>query len=204
VITNMDTDKTGRANDSGGRRRSLWKRPALITVLILLILLLCDHFVDGWNWPRGAFVVFGALIFCIGFTYQMVTRRKGALAYRAAVAIAFAAGFFLTWVNFVQMADATPFAAIYFGVPIVGVIGAAAARLRPKGMARALFVTALAQAMVLAAALIFLITRNPQVTSWTPPEWRGLGFNAFFDVLFAVSALLFQKAGRREFALGAP
>jgi len=69
--TNMHTDKTvaGRTNDGNGQRRSLWKSPAIITALILLILLLCDHFVDGWNWPLRAFVMVGALIFGIGFTY---------------------------------------------------------------------------------------------------------------------------------------
>ena len=203
--TNTHADKTvaGRTNDGGGGRRSFWKSPALITVLILLILLLCNHFVEGWNWPPRAFFTVGALIFCIGFTYQLVTRNKGALAYRAAVGIAFAAGLLLTWGNFVQMADVTPFAAMYFGVPIVGVIGAAVARLRPNGMARALFITALAQVMVLAAAVIILITRNPEVASWTPPEWRGFGGNAFFGILFAGSAMLFRKAGRREFAPGA-
>jgi hypothetical protein len=92
---------------------------------------------------------------------------------------------------------------MYFWVPLVGVIGAAVARLRPNGMARALFATALAQALVLAVALMMLITRNPQVTTWTPPEWRGFGGNAFFAVLFAGSALLFRKAGRAESAPGA-
>ena len=90
------------------------------------------------------------------------------------------------------------------GVPLVGLIGAAVARLRPTGMARALFVTAIAQAMVLAAAVILLITRNPQVASWTPPEWRGIGGNAFCAMLFAGSGLLFRKAGRGESATGNP
>ena len=145
----------------------------------------------------------GTLLFGIGLTYELVTRNRDAIAYRAAVGIAFAAGFLLAWGNFVQIADLTPAAAMYFAVPIVGIIGAAVARLRPNGMARALFVTALAQALVLAVALIMLITRNPEVTSWTPPEWRGFGGNAFFGMLFAGSALLFRKAGRGESAQGA-
>ena len=200
--TNMHADKTvaGRTNERGGRRRSLWKSPALITALILLILLLANHFVDGWNWPPGTFVVVGALLFSIGLTYQLVTRNKDAIAYRAAVGIAFAAGFLLTWGNFVQMADVTPAAAMYFGVPIVGVIGAAVARLKPNGMARALFVTALAQALVLA---IVLIVRNPQVTPWTAAVLRGFGGNAFFGMLFVGSALLFRTAARGEAARAA-
>lgn len=198
----MHADHTvaGRTNDGGGRYWSLWKTPAFITALILLILLLCNHFVDGWNWPPGAFVVVGALLFCIVFTYQLLTRNRHAIAYRAAVCIAFVAGFLLTWGNFVQMADVTPAAAMYFGVPIVGLIGAAVARLRPNGMARALFVTALAQVLVLAAALTILISRNPQVTTWTPPELRGFGGNALFAMLFAWSALLFRKAGHDQSA----
>lgn len=181
-----------------GRRRSLWKSPALVTVLILLMLLLASHFVDGWNWPPSAFVAVSTLIFAIGFAYELITRNRDAIAYRAAVGIALAAGFMLIWGNFVQMADVTPFAATYFEVPIVGLIGAAVARLRPSGMARALLVTAFVQVLVLAASVILLATRNPQVTTWTAPQWRGFGGNAFLVVLFGGSALLFRKAGRRD------
>ena len=98
------------------------------------------------------------------------------------------------------MADVTPAAAMYFGVPVVGLIGAAVARLRPNGMARALFATALAQALGPGGRTDSILTRNPQVTSWTPPELRGFGGNAFFGLLFAGSALLFRKAGRGESA----
>jgi CHASE2 domain-containing sensor protein len=201
----MDGGETaaGRKDYGGGRRRSLWKSPALIAALIVTGLLLASHFVDGWNWRPKAFVVVGALIFGIGFTYELVTRNRDAIAYRAGVGIAFAAGFLLLWGNFVQMADVNPAAAMYFGVPVVGMIGVVVARLRPKGMARALFVTALAQALVLAAVFIMMINRNNQVTSWTPPELRGIGGNAFFVIVFAGSAFLFRKAARGEPARGA-
>lgn len=189
-----------RVTLGGGRRRSLWKGPALVTALLVSILLLASHFVEGWHWPPGAFVVVGALIFTVGFAYELVTRKRDAIAYRAAVGIAFGAGFMLLWGNLVQMADVTPFAAMYFGVPMVGLIGAAVARLRPNGMAWALLVTALAQGLVLGIAVIFLFHRNPQFTTWTPPEWRGFGGNAIFALLFAGSALLFRKAGQGESA----
>jgi len=78
----------------------------------------------------------------------------------------------------------------------VGIIGAGAARFQPNGMARALFVTALAQAFVLAIAL----SRNPPVASWTAPVWRGFGGNAVFFMLFVGSALLFRKARGGESA----
>jgi hypothetical protein len=181
-----------------GRRRSVWKAPALIAALFVSMLLLGARFVDDWHWPPRAFVIVGVLVFGIGIIYELVTRKRDELPYRAAVGIAFAAGFMLMWGNFVQMADVTPFAAMYFAVPIVGIIGAAVARLRANGMARALFVTAVAQALVLVIALIILFNQNPQVSAWTPPEWRGFGGNAINCVLFAGSALLFRMAGRGE------
>ena len=186
------------ADDSAGRRRSLWKGPALVTALILVIPLLGNHFVEGWNWHPAAFVVLAALIFSIGFTYELVTRKRDAIAYRAAVGIAFTAAFLLAWGNLVQWADVNPDAVMYFGVPIVGLVGAAVARLRPNGMALALFATAIAQILVLAIVLVLLILRNPQVTLWTPPELRGFAGNAFSALLFVGSALLFRKAGRGE------
>ena len=185
----------------GGRRRSLWKGPALITALVLLIPLLGNQFVDGWNWPLRAFVVVGALIFGIGLAYQLITRKVDNIAYRVALAIALAAVFLLVWGNFVQAADdVNPAAIMYLWVPLVGIIGAAIARFRPDGMARALFVTALAQALVLVYALM---VRNPQVTSWTPPVLRGFGSNAFFVLVFVGAALLFRKAAHGESARGA-
>jgi hypothetical protein len=74
------------------------------------------------------------------------------------------------------------------------------ARFQPKGMARALFATAFAQALVLA---IVLIIRDPQVTPWSAAVVRGFGLNAFFLILFVGSALLFRKAARGEPAPGA-
>jgi len=202
-IVPADKATDGRIKDSGGRRGSLWKSPALIAALLLLPPLLGSQLIEGWNWPARAFVLLWVLLFGVGVAYQLVTRNRESIAYRAAVGIAFAAAFLLTWGNFVQMADLNPAAAMYFGVPLVGIIGAAVARLRPNGMARALIVTALAQALVLAAMVISLILRHPQVSSWTPPEWRGFGGNALFAVLFAGSALLFRKAGRGESATAA-
>ncbi len=195
----------------GGRRRSLWKSPAIITALILLIPLLGNYFVAGWNWELRGFLLVGTILFGIGLTYQLVTRNVDTSAYRAAVGVALVAAFLVVWINFVQAADdVNPAAMMYLVTPLVGIIGAVIARFRPdgpEGMARALFATALAQALILAIVLM----RNPPVTSWTAAVARGFGLNAFFVVLFVGSALLFrtafrtafQTAGRGESAPGA-
>jgi len=193
----MNTDSHG-----GRRSRSLWKGPALITALILVIPLLGDLFVQGWNWPPKAFVFFGAVVFGIGLAYQLITRNVDTIAYRSALGIALITGFVLFFGNFVQAADdvyPVPAAMMYLIVPVLGIIAAAIARFHSRGMSRALFVTAFAQAVVFAIAL----SRNLPVTSWTGPVWRGFGGNALFLVLFVASALLFRTAAREESTPGA-
>jgi hypothetical protein len=198
VNTNMHGGETvaGGTDDGGGRRRSLWKIPAFVTALILLIPSVGNHFVDGWNWDFGGFVLAGTFVFGTTLAYELVTRNVDRIAYRTAAGIALAAAFVLVWMNGVQAADhVNPAAVMYFGVPVLGIIGATMARLQPDGMARALFATALAQVSVLTCALMI---RNPQVTPWTPAVLRGFGLNAFLVMLFFGSALLFRKAAPAE------
>ena len=194
---------TGGADDGGGRRRSIWKGPALFTALILSIPLLRSLFASGWDWDVRVFLLVGAvgtLLFSIGLTCQMIARKLGTPTYRAGVVVALMATFFLVWGNFVQAADdVNPAAMMYLTVPLVGIVGAAAARFQPKGMALALFAAALAQALVLAIVLV----QNPPMSSWSAAVWRGFGGNAFFFMLFVGSALLFRKAARGESASGA-
>jgi hypothetical protein len=184
-----------------GRRTSLWKTPAVVAALILGMPLLRSLFAGGWGWDIRAFLLVGAvgtLLFAGGLTLQMVIKKLGTPAYRVAVGVAFVTVFLLVWGNFVQGADdVNPAAFGYFVVPLVGMIGAALARFQPNGMARALFVTAVAQALVLVTALII---RNPQVTPWTPAVLRGFSGNAMNVLLFVASALLFRKAARQESA----
>jgi hypothetical protein len=192
IHTHEGTVLAGGTGNGGERRRSLWKTPAAITTLFLIAALLGNHFVDGWNWEPLGFVRIGTIIFGFGLAYELVTRKIDTLAYRAAAGLALVTALALLWGNFVQMADVNPASMIYFGVPLVGIIGAAIARFRPEGMTRALFAMAIAQAVILTIALI----RNPQVTTWAPAVTRGFVANALFVLLFLGSALLFRTAAR--------
>src|SRR6185295_9074601 len=89
----------------------------------------------------------GTLLFSIGLACQMLIRNLGTTVYRVAVGVALVAEFGLVWGNFVQAADdVNPAAMMYLSVPLVGITASAMARFQPAGMARALFVTAFAQA----------------------------------------------------------
>jgi len=106
-------------------------------------------------------------------------------AYRVAVGIAVAAALLVVWMHgAVATEDDSP-GLIFFGVLVVGIIGAIIARFRPLGMARALFATALAQALVAVIAMI----------AWKQYFEISI-LNGFFIALWIGSALLFRKAAR--------
>ena len=86
--------------------------------------------------------------------------------------------------------DGDPDNLMYFGVLAVGVSCALIARLQPHGMARALFATALAQALVATIALIAGLG-----LPWSGPA-EILMLNGFFVALWLTSAWLFWKAAR--------
>jgi len=91
---------------------------------------------------------------------------------------------------------------MYFGVLAVGIIGAGIARLRPRGMARALFAMAFAQALVPVIALI--IGKSQARALQEPPGVPGvLALNAFFVMLFVGSARLFRHSAHEESVPGA-
>lgn len=117
--------------------------------------------------------------------------------YRFAVGVALAAALVLVWLSLgvgIIGRDGDPANRMYFGVLAVGIIGALIARFRPRGMALALFATALAQTSV---AVIALIAGLGDPYSG-PLELSAL--NGFFVALFGASAWLFRRAahGRPE------
>ena len=120
--------------------------------------------------------------------------------YRLAVGVALVAALMLVWLSLgvgIIGRDGDPANLMYFGVLAVGIIGALVARFRPRGMARALVATALAQTLVGMIAIFGGLGR----------PWSGalelLCLNGFFVALFVGSAWLFLRAARGRAARGA-
>lgn len=131
------------------------------------------------------FVVAVTLIF-------VVSRMRRSTVYRSAVGVAFATAFILVWMNLAVgiIGDSDNlYNLMYVGVLAVGFVGAIVARFQPPGMARALFATALAQALV---AVIVLIA------GLGVPGKPGPGgivmINGLFVALWLGSAWLFRRA----------
>ncbi len=192
----------GNTANGGGRRGSRWRISAwAVAALILLLPLVAMQFTDEVNWDVADFAFAGALLIGTGITYELAVRKTGDTAYRAAGGVALAAAFILVWVNGAvgiigtESDDAN---LMYGGVLAVGIIGAIIARFQPHGMARALFATALAQALVAVIALAAGLGS-------TGPIWPVdiLALTGFFVALFVGSALLFRKAARGRAEPGA-
>lgn len=115
-------------------------------------------------------------------------------AYRFAVGLALSAACLIVWLNaaagLIGIEDDDPANLLYVGVLAVGFIGAMIARLQPRGLARALFATALAQALVGAMALKLPNTAGPL---------QIVILHGVFVALFAGAALLFRYAARKKF-----
>lgn len=120
---------------------------------------------------------------------------RSTTTYKWAVGIALAAAFVLIWLSLgvgIIGRDGDPANIMNFGVLAVGIVGALFARFRPHGMARALFVTALAQLLVALIALFGGLGRP-----WSGPLELSL-LNGFFIALFLGSAWLFRRAAQRQ------
>ena len=112
-------------------------------------------------------------------------------AYRIAIGLALTAAFLIVWLNaaagLIGIEDDDPANLLYVGVLAIGFLGAIIARLRPRGLARALFATALAQALVGAIALALPNTASSAQIG---------ALHGMFVVLFGAAALLFLYAAR--------
>lgn len=175
--------------------RSRWRIAAWGTAAMLLLLpLVAMQFTDEVNWSGADFAVFGAMLACAGGAFELAARMTRNFAYRAAVGVALVAAFLLVWANGavgIIGSEDNPANLMFAGVLAVAIIGAVVARFRPRGMARALVATALAQALV---AVITVVA--------------GLGYifvaTGFFAALWLASAWLFRRAAMESAAAGTP
>jgi hypothetical protein len=187
-----DINEQGRGQRTSRLRIFAWAGAGALMLLPLVAM----QFTDEVKWDGADFAFLGVLLLGVGGTYELLARKSGSTAYRAAVGIALVSAFLLIWINAAvgiigsENNDAN---LMFGGVLAVGVIGAVIARFQPAGMARDLFATALAQVVV---ALIALIGG----AGAGAPKWPFdlLVLTGFFAALWLTSALLFRRAAREQ------
>ncbi|MBN2093883.1 MAG: hypothetical protein JW740_00700 [Candidatus Zambryskibacteria bacterium] len=166
---------------------------ATVTVLVLLVLLVTQFTDFGQTevqWNEA--VAYTMILLVAGGAYELIqwlkTRSK---MYRVAFGVGSAGLLLLGWVSGavgIIGSENNPVNLMYWGIPLVMIIGLVVSRLRPGGMAYTLFVAALVQLLIPIAALII----SPNVS------WGGAGvigvfiLNSIFAVTFIISGLLFR------------
>ena len=141
------------------------------------------------NWTLFDFGFAAVLIGSVAIIYTLVMRKTRNTAYRSGAGVALAAAFILVWANGAvgiigdENNDANM---MYVGVILVLIIGAIIARFRPMGLARALYATAAAQALVPVIAVF--VGLGPVAS------WDVLVLTVFFVGLWLVSARLFRNS----------
>ena len=153
-------------------------RVAIATGLLLLVPLVAMQFSKSVLWTASDFVAAAAILFGAGLTYVLVSEKGGNVLYRAGVGVAVLTGLLLIWMNVAVglIGDENNLANLmFFGLPLLALVGAFIARFQPRGMAFALFVTALAQLGTAAYALATGYNREMFLLSGYAVLWAGAG-----------------------------
>lgn len=161
---------------------------------ILMIPLIAMQFTSEVNWSLSDFIIIGIIMFSIGLIYELIARKSDKTVYRAAFGVALVGVFLLLWVNGavgIIGSEDHPANLMYGAVLIAGILGSFMSRLKSKGMMITLYVMALVQFFVPIFALII----GPVDASWGETGVIGVFvLNAFFTMLFVISAMLFRRA----------
>lgn len=183
---------TGKTEDAARRPMSPWRMAAWsAAALFLLANFVAMQFTDEVNWSGSDFVFAGVLLFVPLGIYEVVARKTVDNAYRAGFGMALVAALLLLWSSGAVGITDSNGDVLYYLALTVGIIGAFIARFNPRGMAYAMFATALALAsagvIVLAAGMVAEYNSAFEI----------LAITGFFGALFVGSALLFRQSARQ-------
>ncbi|MBB5209655.1 hypothetical protein [Chiayiivirga flava] len=132
-------------------RFAMWAGAAALLVLPLIAM----RFTREVDWDGVDFLVAGGLLAAACGAVELGLSLSRDLRYRAATGVGVLAGLLLVWANLAVGVIGDGASAVnlaVFAVPLVAFVGACVARFRARGMAIAMGVTAIAQAVFLPLA----------------------------------------------------
>jgi hypothetical protein len=181
-----------QSQGGGGNRWRLigW---GLAAALLALPFVAMQLNAEGVHWTASDFIFMGALFAIVGGLFELAVRLSPKWEYRAGFGLALLGAFLVIWVNLavgIVGNENNPANQWFFAALLVGIVGAAIARLRPGGMSAAMLATAVALGIAFALAAMGG-SDEPFV-----PRSRELRGTAVFAALFLASAWLFRRAGR--------
>ena len=179
---------------NGGSARSPWRIIGWGTAAALLVLpFVAMQFTRDVKWTAADFIVFGVMLLAVGIPLDLAARYSRSRTYLAAAALALLGSFLVTWANLaagIVGSERNPLNYLFFVALLIGLVGAALARFRPRGLSNSM----LGSAIGLEVAFLLAVTHptdEPQVSHLT--EFAG---TSLFAALFLLSAWLFRRAAR--------
>jgi hypothetical protein len=153
---------------------------------LLLLPLVAMQFTEEVNWTGSDFVVMGALLLAVCVSYEVAARMARNNAYLLGAGLAAGGAFLTVWANLavgIIGSETNPVNDLFFGVVVIPVIGALLVQCRPRGMARVMIATAVAQVAVCLYA-------------WLAGHGYVFVFTAVMCALWLASACLFLESAR--------
>lgn len=176
-------------------KTNIFLRPAIVTLVLLLIPVIGMRVSDGWQWTLFDFIFMGVLIFGTGLLLEYAIKKAARNKfYKIAAGIGLVVMFLLVWVNAavgIISEDEWP-NLLYLALPLIGLSGALLSRFQSRGLSRTMF--SLATWQLLIPIIVFFADRS--LMEQEPGIAGVFAINFIFALLFAVSGLLFQKAAR--------
>lgn len=168
-----------------------WGSAALLLAAPAVAMLVTDEVA----WSPGDFIAAAVLLLAVGATIELAARRPAAPAYRYGVAVACLGALLTIWINgAVGVIGSEDDGAnmLFLGVLGIAFLGSGLVRFRPAGMKRVFYVTAAAQLLVGAVAVIGRLGAYS-------PDWPKdvIGATAMFAALWLLAAWLFRAAADR-------
>jgi hypothetical protein len=174
--------------DNGGRRGIPWRVVGWGTAALLLLLPL----ILNAPWTLFDYLFAGAMFALVGGILELAARTSRNPYYRGGVIVAVATSFLLVWINGavgIIGSEDDPANLMFIVVILMALAGAIGARFKADGMARAMTVAAVAQ------ALVAVIVAVSGLGAAEPPGLTGvLVLIGWFALMWAGSAWLFRKA----------
>ena len=155
---------------------------------LLLLPAIAMQFSREVDWSLFDFVLMGAMLGLVCGAFELAVRVARNHAYVVGAGVGVVSAFLMTWINLavgIIGNEDNPANQMFFGVLMIGFIGVVLSRLEPLRLARAMEVTAVAQAVVcvitvfIGEGYIFVLT-------------------GFFVGMWLLSAQLFRKAARDQ------
>jgi len=163
-----------------------------VAALLLLFPLIGMQFSEEVMWTYTDFIFAGILLFGTGTAFVFALHKMQNSSLRLGAGIALVSTFLLVWVNLavgIVGHEGESINMLYFTIPVIGVIGAFLSRFRSQGMSYTLLIMAIVPMIIAVIALMGYLQEPPHNS-----VSQILGVNAFFTVLFSLSAISFRNA----------